>query len=70
MTKQHGKSHHANHRDDDDWNSPTEVRRQKRMRSMMIVAVVLMLLGLAAYVLTNDESTVPGEGGETVPLAE
>ena len=35
MTKQHGKSHHANHRDDDDWNSPTQVRRQKRMRSMM-----------------------------------
>ncbi|MCH2161378.1 MAG: hypothetical protein MK085_05845 [Phycisphaerales bacterium] len=70
MTTQHGKPHHSKPNDDDDWTSPAQVRRQKRMRSMMIVAVTLMLLGLAAYLLTNDESTVPGEGGEPMPLAE
>ena len=29
-----------------------------------IIAVALMLLALVGYVLTNDESTVPGEGGQ------
>lgn len=31
---------------------------------MAIIAVALMLLALVGYVLTNDESTVPGEGGQ------
>ncbi|MCP4835056.1 MAG: hypothetical protein GY895_09875 [Phycisphaera sp.] len=39
-------------------------RRQGKTKKMGIVAIVLMLLALVGYVLTNDESTVPGEGGE------
>ena len=31
---------------------------------MSIIAIALMVLALVGYVLTNDESTVPGEGGE------
>ncbi len=39
-------------------------RRQGKTKKTGIIAVVLMLLALVGYVLTNDESTVPGEGGE------
>ncbi|MHC4794175.1 MAG: hypothetical protein ACYTDE_07755 [Planctomycetota bacterium] len=39
-------------------------RRQGKSKKMGIIAIVLMLLALVGYVLTNDESTVPGEGGE------
>jgi hypothetical protein len=39
-------------------------RRQGKTKKMGIVAIVLMLLALVGYVMTNDESTVPGEGGE------
>ncbi|MDG1359216.1 MAG: hypothetical protein P8J88_00620 [Phycisphaerales bacterium] len=39
-------------------------RRQGKTKKMGIIAIVLMLLALVGYVLTNDESTVPGEGGE------
>jgi hypothetical protein len=39
-------------------------RRQGKTKKMGIVAIALMLLALVGYVLTNDESTVPGEGGE------
>ena len=39
-------------------------RRRGKTKKMGIVAIVLMLLALVGYVLTNDESTVPGEGGE------
>jgi hypothetical protein len=39
-------------------------RRQGKTKKMGIIAIALMLLALVGYVLTNDESTVPGEGGE------
>ncbi len=39
-------------------------RRQGKSKKTGIIAIVLMLLALVGYVLTNDESTVPGEGGE------
>ena len=39
-------------------------RRQGKTKKMGIIAIVLMLLALVGYLLTNDESTVPGEGGE------
>lgn len=39
-------------------------RRRGRTKKMAIIAVALMLLALVGYVLTNDESTVPGEGGQ------
>ena len=39
-------------------------RRQGKTKKMAIVAIALMLLALIGYVMTNDESTVPGEGGE------
>lgn len=39
-------------------------RRQGKTKKTGIIAVVLMLLALVGYVLTNDESTVSGEGGE------
>lgn len=39
-------------------------RRQGKTKKMAIIAVILMLLALVGYVLTNDESTVPGEGGQ------
>ncbi len=39
-------------------------RRQGKTKKMGIIAIVLMLLALVGYVLTNDESTVQGEGGE------
>ncbi len=39
-------------------------RRQGKTKKMGVIAIVLMLLALAGYLLTNDESTVPGEGGE------
>ncbi|MCP3861090.1 MAG: hypothetical protein GY728_13365 [Phycisphaeraceae bacterium] len=39
-------------------------RRQGKTKKMGVIAIVLMLLALVGYVLTNDESTVPGEGGE------
>ncbi|MDE0889560.1 MAG: hypothetical protein OSA40_08880 [Phycisphaerales bacterium] len=39
-------------------------RRQGKTKKTGIIAIVLMLLALVGYVLTNDESTVPGEGGE------
>jgi hypothetical protein len=39
-------------------------RRQGRTKKMTVIAIVLMLLALVGYVLSNDESTVPGEGGE------
>ncbi len=39
-------------------------RRRGRSKMMAIIAVALMLLALVGYVLTNDESTVPGEGGQ------
>ena len=39
-------------------------RRQGRTKKMAIIAVALMLLALVGYVLTNDESTVQGEGGQ------
>ena len=39
-------------------------RRQGRTKKMAIIAVILTLLALVGYVLTNDESTVPGEGGQ------
>ncbi len=34
---------------------------------MGIVAVVLMLLALVAYVLSDDESLAPGGTGEAMP---
>ena len=39
-------------------------RRQGKTKKMGIIAIALMLLALVGYVLTNDESTVAGEGGE------
>ena len=39
-------------------------RRQGKTKKMAIIAIALMLLALVGYVLTNDESTVQGEGGE------
>ena len=39
-------------------------RRQGKTKKMGIIAIALMLLTLVWYVLSNDESTVPGEGGE------
>ena len=39
-------------------------RRQGKTKKMAIVAIALMLLALIGYVMTNDESMVPGEGGE------
>ena len=39
-------------------------RRQGKTKKMAIVAIALMLLALIGYVMTIDESTVPGEGGE------
>jgi hypothetical protein len=39
-------------------------RRQGRTKKMTVIAIVLMLLALVGYVMSNDESTVPGEGGE------
>ena len=39
-------------------------RRQGKTKKTGIIAIVLMLLALVGYVLTKDESTVPGEGGE------
>jgi hypothetical protein len=39
-------------------------RRQGKTKKMSIIAIALMVLALVGYVLTNDESTVPGEGGE------
>ena len=47
--------------------SPTEVRRRKRMKSMGIVAVVLMLLALFAYVMSDDERLAPGSEGQSMP---
>ena len=65
---QHSKTHHASHiDDDDDAISPTEVRRRKRMKSMGIVAVVLMLLGMLLYVLSDNERLAPGSEGEGMP---
>ena len=39
-------------------------RRRGKTKKIIIVGVALMLLALVGYVLTNDESTVPGEGGQ------
>ena len=39
-------------------------RRQGKTKKVGIIAIALMLLALVGYVLTNDESTVAGEGGE------
>ena len=39
-------------------------RRQGKTKKMSIIAIALMVLALVGYVLTDDESTVPGEGGE------
>jgi hypothetical protein len=63
---QHTATHSSSHGHDDDV-SPTEARRKKRMKSMGIVAVVLMLMALFAYVMSDDESLAPGGTGETMP---
>ena len=63
MSTKHGHNKHG----EDDAVSPAEQRRQKRMKSMGAVAFVLMLIALAAYVLTNDERTAPGMNGEAMP---
>ena len=50
---------HDHRRNPDDDFTPRHPLLQKRW--VAIVAVVLMLGALAIYVLTNDESDVPGE---------
>jgi Na+-transporting methylmalonyl-CoA/oxaloacetate decarboxylase gamma subunit len=37
------------------------------MKSMGIVAIVLMILALIAYVMTNDESVTPNDNREAMP---
>ncbi len=50
--------------------SDSSRRPGRANKKMTIIVVVLMLLAMAMYVLTNDESVQPG-GGEPVPaLAE
>ena len=34
---------------------------------LLWIGVVLMILAMIAYVMTLDESEVPGEGGEEIP---
>lgn len=43
------------------------IRFGRTNKKITVVAVVLMLLALVGYVLSNDESVVPGGGGEPVP---
>jgi hypothetical protein len=53
--------------------NPQATRRSRSIRfgrtnkKITVVAVVLMLLALVGYVLTNDESVEPGGGGEPMP---
>ena len=74
MTTNHHKNQHhekkSTHDSEDDWNSPSQVKRQKRMRHMTIVAVALMLLALIGYVLSNDESVIPDQGEEPRVVGE
>lgn len=71
MTTSHHKGQHTHHasptKNDDDAISPTEIRRKKRMKSMGIVAVVLMLLALFAYIMSDDESLAPDRDGQAMP---
>jgi hypothetical protein len=39
----------------------------KKNKWLLWVGVILMLLAMVAYVVTLDESEIPGEGGEVVP---
>ncbi|MFM1833111.1 MAG: hypothetical protein RLZZ461_1427 [Planctomycetota bacterium] len=43
------------------------IRFGRTNKKITVVAVVLMLLALVGYVLTNDESVEPGGGGEPMP---
>ncbi len=40
------------------------------MKSMGIVAVILMLLALLAYVFSDDERLAPGSEGQSMPIGE
>ena len=39
----------------------------KKNKWLLWVGVILMLLAMAAYVATLDESEIPMEGGERIP---
>lgn len=62
---QHGHSHsdHKNHN-----HPPTGMKKHSKW---LVLAVVLMLVGMAIYVMSDDEALVPaGDGpGEVVPAA-
>jgi len=63
MSKNHG---HKNHSGDHSV-SHSEQQRQKRRKTILTIGVVLMLVAMVAYVMTNDESTAPGMDGEAMP---
>jgi len=56
---QHSKDHHRSH------NHP---QRKVHKDWRLWLAVVLMLLGMVIYVVTLDESVLPGAGNSKLPV--
>jgi hypothetical protein len=57
---EHSRQHHSSDRQDGAATSP------KKHRAWFLLAVVLMLIGMAAYVITLDDSMEPEGGANSV----
>lgn len=66
MSHEHNHDHHGHH------NHQTHPKQPRRIHhDWRFWAVILMLVGMAVYVMTNDEELEPGGAvGPAVPAAE